>query len=258
MPETGYFAVFLIGLLGGTHCVSMCGGIVGALSMQMQAQGGRAQWPLHLSYNLGRITTYTALGGIVGLIGSIGMLYDGMLPVQITLYVLANLMLVALGLYLTGFTRLLAPVERVGHLLWRRVQPLTRRFLPARSVKQALPLGLLWGFLPCGLTYSVLATALVTGSGTRGAGLMLAFGLVGVVMRRYDFPTAPVIVGMILGPLAEAQLRNAVSIGEGSFRVFVDRPMSLGLLVVLLAVLVLPRLARLVRRLRANTSLPRG
>lgn len=177
MPETGYFAVFLIGLLGGTHCVSMCGGIVGALSMQVQAQGGRAQWPLHLSYNLGRIATYTALGGLVGLIGSIGMLYDGMLPVQITLYVLANLMLVALGLYLTGFTRLLAPVERVGHLLWRRVQPLTRRFLPARSVKQALPLGLLWGFLPCGLTYSVLATALVTGSGTRGAGLMLAFGL---------------------------------------------------------------------------------
>jgi putative tricarboxylic transport membrane protein len=87
---------------------------------------------------------------------------------------------------------------------------------------------------------------------------MYGVGLLGVVMRRFDFPTAPVIVGMILGPLAEAQLRNAVSIGEGSFRVFVDRPMSLGLLVVLLAVLVLPRLARLVRRLRANTSLPRG
>lgn len=177
MPETGYLAVFLIGLLGGTHCVAMCGGIVGALSMQTHAPGARPQWPLHLAYNLGRITTYTALGGLVGLIGSFGLLYEGMLPVQMTLYVLANLMLVALGLYLTGFTRLLAPVERVGHVLWRRVQPLTRRFLPARSVKQAVPLGLLWGFLPCGLTYSVLATALVTGSGARGAGLMLAFGL---------------------------------------------------------------------------------
>jgi putative tricarboxylic transport membrane protein len=63
---------------------------------------------------------------------------------------------------------------------------------------------------------------------------------------------------MILGPLAEAQLRNAVSIGEGSFRVFVDRPMSLGLMVVLVAVLVLPRLARLVRRLRSNPALPRA
>ena len=87
---------------------------------------------------------------------------------------------------------------------------------------------------------------------------MYGVGLLGVVMRRFDFPTAPVIVGMILGPLAEAQLRNAVSIGEGSFRVFLDRPMSLGLLGVLLAVLVLPRLARLVRRLRSNPALPRA
>lgn len=177
MPETGYLAVFLIGLLSGTHCVSMCGGIVGALTVQVQVPGGRAQWPLHLAYNLGRISTYTVLGGLIGGLGSIGMLYDGMLPVQLSLYVLANLMLIALGLYLTGFTRLLAPLERGGHRIWRRIQPHTRRFLPARSVRQALPLGMLWGFIPCGLTYSVLATALVTGSGLRGAGLMLAFGL---------------------------------------------------------------------------------
>ena len=77
---------------------------------------------------------------------------------------------------------------------------------------------------------------------------MYAVGLLGVLMRRYDFPTAPVIVGMILGPLAEAQMRNAVSIGEGSFRVFVERPLSLALLIVVLAVLVLPRALRLLRR----------
>ena len=178
MPETGYLAVFLIGLLGGTHCVSMCGGIVGALTVQVQTPSGRnRQWPIHLAYNLGRITTYTAIGAGLGALGSVGMLYDGVLPVQISLYVIANLMLVALGLYLTGFTRLLAPVERLGHHLWRRIQPFSRRFLPARSVKQALPLGLLWGFLPCGLVYSVLATALVTGSASRGGMLMLAFGL---------------------------------------------------------------------------------
>jgi putative tricarboxylic transport membrane protein len=68
-------------------------------------------------------------------------------------------------------------------------------------------------------------------------------------MRRYDFPTAPVVVGMILGPLAEAQMRNALSIGEGRWTVFLERPMSLTLLLVVLAVLVLPRLAR--RRARA-------
>jgi putative tricarboxylic transport membrane protein len=77
---------------------------------------------------------------------------------------------------------------------------------------------------------------------------MYGVGLLGVVMRRFDFPTAPVIVGMILGPLAEAQLRNAVSIGEGSFAVFVQRPMSLLLLIVVAAVLVLPRLLKLLRR----------
>lgn len=176
MPETGYIAVFLIGLLGGTHCVGMCGGIVGALTVQLPGQS-RGQWLLHLAYNLGRITTYTALGAALGALGTVGMLYSGVLPIQLGLYVVANLMLVALGLYLTGFTQLLAPLERAGHALWRRVQPLTRRFLPARSAGQAFPLGLLWGFLPCGLVYSVLATALVTGSAARGAGLMLAFGL---------------------------------------------------------------------------------
>ncbi|MDA7417524.1 tripartite tricarboxylate transporter permease [Xenophilus arseniciresistens] len=72
--------------------------------------------------------------------------------------------------------------------------------------------------------------------------LLLVIGLLGVVMRRFDFPTAPVVVGMILGPLAEAQLRNAVSIGEGSAMVFLQRPMSLALIVVVLAVLILPRL----------------
>jgi putative tricarboxylic transport membrane protein len=69
-------------------------------------------------------------------------------------------------------------------------------------------------------------------------------GVLGVLMRRFDFPTAPVVVGMILGPLAEAQMRNAVSIGEGSFLVFVQRPMSLTLIIIVLAVLILPRVMK--------------
>jgi putative tricarboxylic transport membrane protein len=74
--------------------------------------------------------------------------------------------------------------------------------------------------------------------------LLYGIGLLGVLMRRYDFPTAPVVVGMILGPLAEAQMRNAVSIGEGSFMVFLQRPMSAVMLAIIAAVLILPRLAR--------------
>ena len=80
--------------------------------------------------------------------------------------------------------------------------------------------------------------------------LLYIIGLLGVVMRRYDFPTAPVVVGMILGPLAEAQMRNALSIGEGKWGVFIERPMSLALLVIVVAVLVLPRLMKL-RKARA-------
>lgn len=175
MPDTGFLAVFLIGLLGGTHCVGMCGGIVSALTVQLPGQ--RPAWPLHLAYNLGRISGYTMAGAAMGALGSIGLMLNGLLPVQMALYVGANLMLVALGLYLVGFTKGVAPVERGGQWLWLRVQPLTKRFLPVRGIAQAYPLGLLWGFLPCGLVYSILATALMSGSALRGAATLLAFGL---------------------------------------------------------------------------------
>jgi putative tricarboxylic transport membrane protein len=79
--------------------------------------------------------------------------------------------------------------------------------------------------------------------------LLYVIGLLGVLMRRFDFPTAPVLVGMILGPLAEAQMRNALAIGEGRWTVFVERPLSLFLLVAIVALLVLPRLLRRRRRL---------
>jgi putative tricarboxylic transport membrane protein len=78
--------------------------------------------------------------------------------------------------------------------------------------------------------------------------LMYGAGLLGVVMRRFDFPTAPVIVGLILGPLAEAQMRNALSIGEGRWSVFLERPLATGLLACVVAVVVLPRLIKMRRR----------
>ena len=176
MPESGFVALFLIGLLGGGHCIGMCGGIVGALSM-----GGGGRFSLHLAYNAGRIASYGAAGALAGLFGggleTAGQALAGQLPIRAGLSVAANVMLILLGLYLMGATRTLVWVERAGQSLWRQVQPLTRRFLPARSVAQAFPLGLLWGWLPCGLVYSALVTALTSGSSWQGAGLMLAFGL---------------------------------------------------------------------------------
>ena len=157
----------------------MCGGIVSALSLQTPGPADRPAtvWPLHLAYNCGRISSYAIAGALMGAVGSLGLLLNNWLPVQMVLYVAANLMMVALGVYLTGVTGTLAFVERAGQWLWRRLQPATRRFLPVRGATQAFPLGMLWGWLPCGMVYSVLAMALLSGSAVRGAAVMLAFGL---------------------------------------------------------------------------------
>ncbi len=172
LPESSFLALFLIGLLGGTHCIGMCGGIVSALSM-----GDGSRPSLHLAYNAGRIASYGVAGAIAGAMGGATIALSGQLPARIFLFLLANLMLIALGLYLMGLSQALAFSERFGQKLWRHLQPLTKRFLPVRTVAQAFPLGLLWGWLPCGLVYSALITALTSGSALRGAGMMLAFGL---------------------------------------------------------------------------------
>lgn len=171
MPSSPYLALWLIGLLSGTHCIGMCGGIVGALSL-----GAPRRAELHLAYNLGRMTSYALAGAIAGGVGEVSIALSGQWPMRTILYLFANLMLIALGLYLLGVRGALAFSEQLGQHLWRHLQPLTKHFLPARSAAQAFPLGLLWGWLPCGLVYSALATALTSGSAARGAGMMLAFG----------------------------------------------------------------------------------
>ena len=144
---------------------------------------------------------------LAGALGAASLTLDGQAPVRLALYLLANLMLVALGLYLLGVTRALAFTERAGQRLWRHIQPLTRRFLPATTVLQAFPLGILWGWLPCGLVYSALATALSAGSPGQGALLMLAFGL----------GTLPnlLLAGILLARLNEFVRRPAVRIASG-------------------------------------------
>ncbi|MDO8890622.1 MAG: sulfite exporter TauE/SafE family protein [Sulfurimicrobium sp.] len=175
MMEYSLFAIFLTGLLGGTHCVGMCGGIVAAISMQLPGQGTRFSY--HFAYNAGRILSYAVAGGVAGAVGASALLLEGLWPVQQALYVLANLMLLALGLYLAGLWQAVTQIERLGGLLWRRLQPFSKSLLPVRNPLQAFLLGTLWGWLPCGLVYSVLITALASGSAISGAAAMLAFGL---------------------------------------------------------------------------------
>lgn len=175
MPDAAAFSLFIVGLLGGVHCVGMCGGIVSALSFQTEKPLA-GQSLQHLAYNAGRILTYGIAGGIVGGIGQAGVFFAGrqLAPFH---YLFANLMLIALGLYLMGITRFLAPVERAGGVLWRKIQPLSKRLLPARTIGQAFTVGIVWGWLPCGLVYSALATAMTAGSVLGGGYVMLAFGL---------------------------------------------------------------------------------
>ncbi|MGD9787131.1 MAG: sulfite exporter TauE/SafE family protein [Sulfuricellaceae bacterium] len=175
MVELSYLSAFLVGLLGGTHCIGMCGGIVGALSLQMPGQA--TPWRFLLGYNGGRIVSYTAGGFLAGAVGSGGLLLNNVLPVQLLLYGLASLLLIALGLYLAGLWQAVVYIERAGSWLWKKLQPYTKHFLPVQSVPQSFALGLLWGWLPCGLVYSVLVLALASGSALKGGILMLAFGL---------------------------------------------------------------------------------
>ncbi|MEO6975374.1 MAG: sulfite exporter TauE/SafE family protein [Gallionella sp.] len=175
MTEFSIIAVFFVGLLGGVHCLGMCGSIVGILTGQLPKVGAR--WPFHLAYNSGRIASYTVAGTLVGAIGQAGLLFRDVVPVQHLLFALSSLMLIALGLYLAGIWTMVRHIERVGSVLWQRLQPLTRLLFPITSPLRALLLGMIWGWLPCGLVYSVLVTALASGHPQSGALIMLAFGL---------------------------------------------------------------------------------
>ncbi len=179
LTEVSLLSAFLVGLLGGVHCAGMCGGIVGALSLGLpeSERSGPARWKYLLAYNLARITSYTMAGVLLGGIGWLASNWSGLHQVQSALQLLAALFMIALGLYLGGWWSGLLRLERAGGLGWSRLGPLGRRFLPVASPSHAFALGLVWGWLPCGLVYSVLVWSISTGSPVYGGVLMLSFGL---------------------------------------------------------------------------------
>lgn len=193
MTDVTLISVFLVGLLGGLHCASMCGGIVSVMSMAagrraaperapprvipIVPERGRTPVAVLLGYNLGRILSYTIAGGLAGAVGSTAFLARGVLPVQQVAFVAANLVLVGMGLYLTGALRSVAVLEVAGQGLWRTLRPLASRLLAADRFGRAFAAGMVWGWVPCGMVYGVLIAALVSGSALDGAALALAFGL---------------------------------------------------------------------------------
>lgn len=182
--ETSYIAAFLVGLLGGVHCVGMCGGVVGALCLGLEQDSTniknktRAALPYLLAYNAGRISSYTFAGILMGSVGWLGSHLFDIYLLQQSLEIIAALFMLALGLYIAGWWKILANIERLGgKVIWKKLEPLGRRFMPVRSYTHAFLLGVIWGWLPCGLVYSVIIWTISTQSPIDGGLLMLSFGL---------------------------------------------------------------------------------
>jgi sulfite exporter TauE/SafE len=166
----------------------MCGGIAGAIPIrpvsissapaaQRQSTSRTGPFARNLAFNAGRIASYAFAGALAGSISAAAFVMHDTMVLRQLLFALANLMLIALGLYLAGLWRGITALERGGAVLWRRIQPLAAGLLRSPSTLNTLALGALWGWIPCGLVYSMLVTALASGSAANGALIMLAFGL---------------------------------------------------------------------------------
>ncbi len=157
---------FLMGLLGGAHCLTMCGSSSSALCARVRGLG--------IAYNVGRLLGYTALGALAGSIGAVTM--AGPLgAVRFGLRAMAALCMLAVGLHLVGLPSFVGRLEQLGGPLWRRLAPLVGRLVPLRSAPAAILVGVLWAAMPCGLIYGALAVAASSGSGAEGALTMAAF-----------------------------------------------------------------------------------
>ena len=169
-------AALLAGIAASGHCIAMCGGVAGALAMRSRDAGTGARVANALAYNLSRISSYTVAGAIAGLLGGALLQTVNVGALAAAFRTLSGLiMLAAAGKLLFGW-RLLDPIEAAGSSLWRRIAPWAGRSGQAAGLRGAVGLGLAWGWLPCGMTYSMLLLAATTASAATGAGVMLAFG----------------------------------------------------------------------------------
>ena len=173
-------SAFLLGLFTTLHCVGMCGGIIGALSLSLPAKirDNKLQLLFFVgTYNLGRIMSYSLAGLLAGSLGMSVLTSASFEQGHQVLQYIGVSMMIAVGLYLSGWLPQLARVEKIGIPLWKKIEPIGRRLLPVSSPIKALGYGLIWGWLPCGMVYFVLIWALSAGSALQGAAIMLAFGL---------------------------------------------------------------------------------
>lgn len=175
--DTAHLLAFAVGFLSTLHCIGMCGGIVGALSFAVphEARERPARLMLYVvAFNVGRIASYAILGALAGLAGA--ALAVGGEPPWVLRWLAASLV-IGLGLYIGGWFPRFVLIERLGSPVWRWLEPWGRRLLPIRSAGRATLFGAVWGWLPCGLVYSMLLSAPAAGGAGAGALYMAAFGV---------------------------------------------------------------------------------
>jgi hypothetical protein len=178
LPGFTLAAAFLAGLAGGAHCAAMCGPLIRIASCARVNGSGGERWLRHaLAYNAGRIATYAAAGAVTGAVGAGGLALRGEPLTQQLVLAAMSVSLIVLAAYLAGLAPLVRAVEAAGAVAWRRIAPVSRRFLPASTPARAFGLGLVFGWLPCGMVYVALLAALSTAHPLSGALVMAAFGL---------------------------------------------------------------------------------
>lgn len=211
-------AALLAGFLGSAHCLAMCAGISGMVAVGAGAHALSTQLPLAIAYNAGRIFSYALLGAAVAALGEAAVAAVPRLAGPVRL--VSGLLIALVGLQVAFRWRLLAPLENAGAKLWQRIVPLARRLLPASTAPRAFGLGLLWGFLPCGLVYSALLIAAATANVAAGTATMLAFGL----------GTSPAMIATGIGALTLSRIVGKARVTAGLLIV------ALGLLTIALPI----------------------
>lgn len=198
-------AALLAGLVGSAHCLGMCAGISGLFAVNAEAASMRASVPTAVVYNAGRVITYAVLGIIVAAFGSVIVKASPDLAVGIRM--LSGIIIILVGLKVAFDLRILNVIERMGGTLWARIAPVAKKLVPVTSLPKALGLGLVWGWLPCGLVYSVLMIAATSASPTGGAATMVAFGI--------GTMPAMVLSGLGAARLSSFMQRRGTRIGLG-------------------------------------------
>jgi uncharacterized protein len=176
-----FAAAWLSGVMGSTHCFGMCSGLAGAVGMYARNAGvtPARSFFYALLAQLGRVGSYSIAGALVGAVGSTLAVMLDWARLAIALRMLAGALLIAMAIRVVTRVNLFSWIEKIGARLWLKIAPMGQSLArqDQRSAARALLFGAVWGWLPCGLVYSMLVFAALSGSAWRGALTMFAFGL---------------------------------------------------------------------------------